>query len=515
MTSAEEPAGRTMPLLDGELWWGGAVADGTAMPFGVGSRHHRDLSTNAGFVGDPAAGANQSAPLLVSSRGRYVWSAQAFAFGFADGQLAVSGTDVVVGEGDTPTLAGAFRAARVNFPALGRAPAAPLFAGPQYNTWMELPYRPTQDGVLAYVRGLLDAGFPPGVVMIDDRWSVDYGVWRFDPAAFPDPSGMISTLHDWGCPVMLWVVPFISPDSATFRDLAGRGLLIRRPHGEIAVRQWWNGYSAMLDLTTPDAIAWFTGELDELRERYGVDGFKFDAGDLRDYRLDDVTAKSATPTELCEAWARVGLRYPFNEYRAGWKMGGSPLAQRLHDKPPTWDGHGLASLIPESIAQGLIGHPFVCPDMIGGGDLAAAAAGVDQELFVRYAQLAALHPMMQFSLAPHRVLDADHLMAVRQAVDLRQTLLAELTAMVHDAARTGEPILRSLAYDDPDDPGTTDQYTLGGDILVAPVLEPGATTRRVRFPAGCWVAPDGARFDGPDVRSIPVTLTSVPWYRRA
>jgi len=77
----------------------------------------------------------------------------------------------------------------------------------------------------------------------------------------------------------------------------------------------------------------------------------------------------------------------------------------------------------------------------------------------------------------------------------------------------GAPVV--VAYDDPDDPGTTDQYTLGGDILVAPVLEPGATTRRVRFPAGCWVAPDGARFDGPDVRSIPVTLTSVPWYRRA
>lgn len=147
--------------------------------------------------------------------------------------------------------------------------------------------------------------------------------------------------------------------------------------------------------------------------------------------------------------------------------------------------------------------------------MATPGATIWSILLVRYAKVAALHPMMQFSLAPHRVLDAEHLMAVRQAVDLRQTLLAELTAMVHDAARTGEPILRSLAYDDPDDPGTTDQYTLGGDILVAPVLEPGATTRRVRFPAGCWVAPDGARFDGPDVRSIPVTLTSVPWYRRA
>jgi hypothetical protein len=46
-------------------------------------------------------------------------------------------------------------------------------------------------------------------------------------------------------------------------------------------------------------------------------------------------------------------------------MGGQPLAQRLHDKPPLWGARGLLSLVPECIAQGLIGHPFVCPDMVG------------------------------------------------------------------------------------------------------------------------------------------------------
>ncbi len=504
-----------LPLHDRERWWGGAVTDGTAMPFGR-VRHHRDLAANAGYADDATAGANQSAPLLVSDRGRYVWSADPFAFTFEPGRLMLRGNGIETGEGDIGTLAGAFRAAASKyFPAAGRTPAEALFNGPQYNTWMELPYAPTQRGVLDYVRGLLDAGFPPGVVMIDDRWSQDYGVWRFDPAAFPDPAGMLSTLHDWGCRVMLWLVPFISPDSATFRELQARGLLVRRyPGVEVAIRQWWNGYSAILDLTHPDAVAWLKGELDELCERYGVDGFKFDAGDLRDYRADDATWTMTDPAGQCQAWARLGLDYPYNEYRACWKMGGTPLAQRLHDKPATWDGHGLASLIPESIAQGLIGHPFGCPDMIGGGDLAAATAGVDQELFVRYAQLAALHPMMQFSLAPHRVLDADHLAAVLEAVELRQSLRPDLQTMIKEAARTGEPILRSLAYDDPTDPGTTDQFTLGADILVAPVLHPGATTRRIRFPPGTWIAPDGTRYHGPAERSVPVSLTTLPWYRR-
>lgn len=59
--------------------------------------------------------------------------------------------------------------------------------GLQYNTWIEMPYHPTQEAVLDYARGALEAGFPPGLIMIDDRWSVDYGNWTFDRTRFPRP----------------------------------------------------------------------------------------------------------------------------------------------------------------------------------------------------------------------------------------------------------------------------------------------------------------------------------------
>lgn len=52
-----------------------------------------------------------------------------------------------------------------------------MFTAPQYNTWIEMPYHPTEQLVLHYARGVLEAGFPPGLIMIDDRWSVDYGNW--------------------------------------------------------------------------------------------------------------------------------------------------------------------------------------------------------------------------------------------------------------------------------------------------------------------------------------------------
>ncbi len=513
-----EISGRTLdvPLEPGERWWGGAVADGRHMPFGP-RPHARDLARSAGLLHNELDGANQSCPLLLSSTGRVVWSERPFAFSFGDGHLRLTGgAEVLLGRGGT-TLRDAFRAASARFfPPSGRAPARQLFTGPQYNSWIELPYTPTQDGVLAYARGLLDAGLPPGTVMIDDCWAQDYGTWRFDRSRFPDPAAMVGQLHDWGCPVMLWVVPFVSPDSATFRLLEQRGLLIRDAAGDTLVRRWWNGLSAMLDLTHPEALDWLHAELDALTAETGVDGFKFDAGDLRDYRADDVTHGRGEPVDLCEAWARVGLRHPFNEYRACWKMGGLPLAQRLHDKPPAWGSNGIETLIPELLAQGLIGHPFSCPDMVGGGELSAisGAGEADQEFFVRYAQVAALAPMMQFSLSPGRVLDAEHRAAVIEAVTIRQELLPLILGLVDHAAATGEPVIRPMAYHAGELADITDQFFLGPDLIVAPVLVRGATARRVVLPTGTWQAEDGTVTEGPATVTVDAGLRRIPRFRR-
>jgi alpha-glucosidase (family GH31 glycosyl hydrolase) len=153
-------------------------------------------------------------------------------------------------------------------------------------------------------------------------------------------------------------------------------------------------------------------------------------------------------------------------------------------------------LIPEAIAQGLIGHPFNCPDMIGGGDLTSFTGGapLDQELFARFAQCSALFPMMQFSLAPWRVLDDQHLAAVLAAVRTRQALLPELRTLFADAAQTGGPILRPLAYHYSGYEHVQDQFLLGEDILCAPVLEPDTTTREVALPPGRWLSSDSSVF---------------------
>ena len=99
-----------------------------------------------------------------------------------------------------------------------------LFSAPQYNTWIEMTYYHSQERVLAYARGIIESGLPPGVLMIDESWQESFGQWEFHSGRFPDPKGMVDELHQMGFKVMLWVVPFITPD----RHLLWSGLVEKK-----------------------------------------------------------------------------------------------------------------------------------------------------------------------------------------------------------------------------------------------------------------------------------------------
>jgi alpha-glucosidase (family GH31 glycosyl hydrolase) len=490
------------------------VEDGVVMPFGS-SLVQQDLWSLKG---------NQGMPLLISNRGRYVWSEQPIVFDFSPTMLTIQTSHGLRGEiicgGEHGDLRSALReASRRFFPPQNLLPDPFLLTSPQYNTWIEMVYNPTQSKVLQYAHSLLEHGFPPGVLMIDDNWMNDYGDWRFHPGRFPTPKLLVEQLHGLGFKVMLWTCPFVSPDSVVYRNLLTKGFLIRSGSGEIAVRPWWNGWSAILDFTNPEAVAWYRSSLDILMEQVGVDGFKFDAGDPEFYQPDDISASSITPVEHCRRYSMIGTHYRLNEFRASWKTAGLPLVQRLRDKDHRWDGTGLSCLIPNSLAQGLMGYAFICPDMIGGGEILSfntLSFRLDSELFVRFAQCSALFPMMQFSAAPWRMLDRTHRELCRESALLHVRMATEIEQLARHAAHTGEPILRHLAYCFPDGgyEMIKDQFMLGDDILVAPVLHKNAISREVVFPPGEWMSEDGKLVDGPSSRRVDVKLSTLPWYRR-
>ena len=514
----------SLTLEEGERWWVGVITDSHLFPLNENSVYTFD------FYGDTKG--NQGQPLLISSQGRYIWNEEPFNFRFENGELTAECNLAEFQSGKTGnTLKEAYLyCSQQFFPPSGDIPAEELFTLPQFNTWIEFTYYQNQKGILEYAGGIVENGFDPGVLMIDEGWFKNYGNWDFDRERFPDPKAMMKELKDLGFKVILWVCPYYSPDGVFWKeqwlDYSVKGdtiWIVNAGNPDFpAIMQWWDGFSHVIDLSNPKGYTWFKAQLDYLVNEYGVDGFKFDGGDAIHY--SDIRFLSKTrsykqdisPNEHSELFVKLGLEYPFNEYRASWKMGGQAIAMRLRDKEHHWED--LAKLVPGSINQGLMGYPYTCPDLIGGGEYLSFSnlETIDQELIVRAAQCHALMPMMQFSVAPWRVLSKENLEICVNMADLHVRLGEEIIALAKEAARTGEPIIRSMEYAFPgnDYMDINDQFLLGNQILVAPVIEKGAINRDIQFPEGKWEGDDGSVVEGPVSLEVAAPIERLPWYRK-
>ena len=522
---------KTIDMVSGENWWGAANFFGRQMPFTAATDLKIDLRKSNYH--------NQCASFLVSDKGRVVWSETQSLIEFKDGKIMVtSDADVIVEEGGK-SLPEAYRhAMRKWFPASGKMPDPLFIAAPQLNTWIELTYHQNEKDILAYAQSMLDNGVPPGVLMIDDTWQAGYGDWRFEPTRFKDPKGMMDKLHAMGFKVMLWMCPYVGMDIPAFRRIAwgvnpddvkgypqkGGFFTVKgsKPGwgGRIQAKPclWWNGLSAFLDFSHPNANAWFTETLDGLVRDYGADGFKFDGADLSAYALDDCDASDpkATNGSLNNGYCAYALKYPFCEIRNTWRMQQMPVVVRLHDKQHNWEA--LGRIVADMIGAGLIGQPFICPDMVGGGEWTTFIPGspFEPDLFVRSAQIHALCPMMQISASPWRVLDAERQKIVKDTIALRQKFAPMFVELAKKAAVDGEPILRHMEYNYPGQgyASVIDQFMMGEDLLVAPQLAKGADSRTVLIPPGTWKGDDGATVTGPAKITVSTPLARLPHFTK-
>ncbi|MGL4852563.1 MAG: glycoside hydrolase family 31 protein [Phocaeicola sp.] len=501
--------------LENEYWWGAVVGNGNKMPY------VEPLST---YDIERQNSNNQVIPLLLSSQGRYIWSEKPFKFTIqADRNILVeSDHEKVEISVAGKSLREAYQVACKNhFQPTGVLPDTLFFSMPQYNTWIELMYNQNQADILSYARAIIDNGFPPGVLMIDDNWQRYYGNFDFRAEKFPDPKGMITELHNMGFKVMLWVCPFVSADSPEYRELRSKNYLLKdkSSNGNPAILNWWNGQSACYDFSNPAARDYFVTILKVMQAEYGVDGFKFDAGDNGFYTSKNLVSyqEDFISVDHTEAWAKIGLEFPVNEYRACWKMGGEALVQRLGDKDYSWGA--VQSLIPEMLAAGLMGYAYTCPDMIGGGQfgsfLGIDQSKLDQQLIVRSAQVHALMPMMQFSVAPWRVLNGENLSIVKEIAQLHQRMGSYIVACAHQSAKTGEPIVRHMEYAFPHEGFATckDQFMLGDKYLVAPVVT-SENSRIVKLPKGVWKDDLGKKHKGGKSITIQVPLNRLPYFEK-
>ena len=481
----------TFTMLPDEFWYGGKISAGVNMP----------VDATRTYTDDSVSGySDQSVPFFVSNKGRYIWSEEAFVTRFDKGTVTATSetAEIKLYEG-YETLRGAYlTASKAHFPADGNMPDETMFRGPQYCTWIELKKRQKQDAIVKYAESILASGMPAGEILIDDGWQTTFGDWRFRKNYFSDPKGMVDRLHALGFKVILWIVPFVDVKAPDFAYLAKENCLVRDANGKVALRKWWDGRDAVLDFSNPKAREWFFSVTKGLVDTYGVDGFKQDGADARFYNKDDITFGHVTSTQQTELWAKSALSFRFNELRASFKGGGVGVTQRLGDKSHNWEeSNGLGSLIPNSLLLGITGHPFSCPDMIGGGlrsDFWKPQRFYDHELFIRWTECSALLPMMQFSLSLWRLKNKRTAELCVRTAKYHTEFCDYILKTARESAKTGEPIVRYMEYSFPNEgfASVRQQFMLGDDYLVAPVVEKGAKTKPVHLPKNTkWQAVDG------------------------
>ena len=124
--------------------------------------------------------------------------------------------------------------------------------------------------------------------------------------------------------------------------------------------------------------------------------------------------------------------------------------------------------------------------------------------------------MMQFSLAPWRILSDENARLCLAQAKLHDAFASRIIEEVKKSAKTGEPILRPLEYNFPcaGFECITDMFMLGEDILVAPVLEKGVSTRTLTLPEGKWLYRGETEYLGGVEVTVSAPLGTLPYFEK-
>lgn len=409
-----------------------------------------------------------------------------------------------------------------------------------------------QEQLLDVVREHRRRGLPMDVVVADFFHWPHMGDFRFEDEFWPDPAAMVAELRELGVELMVSVWPQVATASENYAQLSRGNLLVRADRG-LDVHMAFEGPSAFLDVTDPRARDWLWRTL---RRNYGEHGIRlfwldeaepeYGEYDLDAYRYHlGPAAKVGNlyPQRFAQAVAD-GLRadgddQPLALLRCAWA--GSQRHGALvwsGDISSTFDD--LRRQVTAGIHMGVAGIPWFTTD-IGGFHRGDVTDPAFHELLIRWFQFGAFCPVMRLHgdrLPYEEVTAADGSRRLRSGgpnelwsfgedvfevlsryVRLREALRPYLRDVMRAAHEAGQPVMRGLFHDFPGDGRTwtvDDQFLLGPDVLVAPVLRSGATERDVYLPAGArWTdMATGAVHDGGAVVRVPTPVDVVPVFLR-
>ena len=353
-------------------------------------------------------------------------------------------------------------------------------------------------------------------------WNTHNGEFTWHPTNFPDPPQMVSALHDEHFKVVLHIVIEGRTLTGSVKDPCTAAIL---PTGRTPDGQWppdrqtscyWPAHKALMDT--------------------GVDGWWPDQGDGYD---------GPSRFRRHQMYYQGTQLYKPNERVFALHRNASPGVQRFGsfiwsgDIQSRWET--LKAHLPIGVNAGLSGLPYWGTD-IGGFIPTAEYTG---ELYVRWFQFGAFCPLFRshgrnwhlhvpwgwdggdggppetqgFTVNPAEMHNTQVEAICRTYLELRMQLMPYLYTAVRETCDTGLPIMRALWLHDPKDLAAAargDEYLWGPDLLVAPVVEKGATSRRLYLPRGKWIDywTNESLEGGRDV-DRPVDLATTPLYARA
>ncbi|XP_059614356.1 myogenesis-regulating glycosidase isoform X1 [Phlebotomus argentipes] len=367
----------------------------------------------------------------------------------------------------------------------------------------------TADGIHNYTERVIALGFLRlGHVLVNEFWQKHIGDFTLETERFPNLEETVTILHRRGFRIAFSVQPFISTDSANFAQSVAKKLLIYERQSERSIpaltRYKSVASAGVLDITNNASIPWLIEKLEKIQKDYKIDGFYLDFGTSQNmphyyqcnktlYNPDQY--KTIFTTALEGVISLIGVSSAVTVPRP-------PAFVSLPPVNSSWDG--LKTVVTSALTYGIIGYPFIMPGPIGGDYLLPPSATnetvsfysmnepplPDQELYLRWMQLATFLPVIRFTHLPSEYKSDLVMEVVKELTLIRQkAVIPLLKKYLSDAMNEGLPLIRPLWMLDAQDTAclyVNDEFSIGENLIVAPILEKGQVQREVYLPQGVW-----------------------------
>ncbi len=376
--------------------------------------------------------------------------------------------------------------------------------------------------------------------------------WDWNRNAFKDPKAFADWAHSQGIALALNIHPSIgSTDPAADKANTDAGGLIPNYGLCNVLMVDFGQICGVFDWTNPKHIATYFA-LHKPFEDAGADVMWLDwccdasraeaRGLTADTQINRLYAeRSAARGSRWPAFSRIGGAYRPDAYQSGFALrdGNGAFAEHRYtiqftgDTCASWQMLGFNAEY--SAVAGNIGLPYVSHDIgsfhgvraldetCGPAPFGLFGKHLPDDLYTRWVQLGTFQPLDRLHSNHGDRLPWEYGgkagAAAADALRLRGALVPYLYNLAREAHDTGLPMTRPLYLQWPDTNAAYEhptQYTLGSDILVAPVTTPGdPATSTVWIPPGAWTnIATGARFTGPTTVTLKVPLEQIPVFAR-